>query len=910
MTAAPDEAADLGRCDYLRVESAQAESPATLARRAIDLAASDAAAAVEVSERALELTGGRDASTAAIAWRALGLVALYANDLPLAGRRLAQAIDVAHANGLTQLEGEARMSLAPVLWLTGEGDAALAECDGAAALLDGLPRARLEVQRAGLLEDLDRRDEALRAYARALPVLRGAGERLWEARAHHNRAHLYLVAGDLTRARHDLLAADRMFAELGSDRLRAQGCHHLGRLEALAGDLPAALGWFAMADELNARVGVRDLVGLTDRCAALVPARLGEEAKAAAEMAIAESERAGEEHYLAQARMAHAEACLLTGDPATAVQSAELAAVSFHRRRLRRWAALAGFVAVRARRLGGERSNRLLTSARASAAELDRAEWTDAAAEARLLAGQVAIELGRPAVARPELEGAARLRGASPAPVRIRAWHAVALLRLLDGDRRGARSALRTGLRIVDAHRATLGATELRARAGGHGTELANLGLRLALADGSATDVLTWSERFRAGALQVAPVSPGRDPAVLRDLGELRRLAGEIEAAALAGDDIAPLRRRQVALEAAVNRLVRTVRGRSAALSRTLSVGDLAAVLGERVMVEMVDVDGSLHGVVVGDHGRRRVALVELGPMSSVRADLDGARFALRRLAFGRRSAASLNAARVALLESARRLDDRLLGSIGPLVGDRPLVVVPTGILHVLPWSVLPSLSGRPVSTVPSAAMWLDSERAADRRSRRRRVVLVAGPRLPGAGPEVAGLARRYRSRSPAGDVVRLTGRNATAGSVKHALDGAALAHVAAHGRFRADNPLFSALELADGPLTVHDLESLRRAPEVIVLSACDSGLSSVHPGDELLGLAAGLLGLGTRTLVASLLPVPDEATRLLMLDFHGRLQAGARPAHALAAAQAAWFAAGDDAALAAAASFVCIGRG
>src|SRR5205085_12534957 len=109
---------------------------------------------------------------------------------------------------------------------------------------------------------------------------------------------------------------------------------------------------------------------------------------------------------------------------------------------------------------------------------------------------------------------------------------------------------------------------------------------------------------------------------------------------------------------------------------------------------------------------------------------------------------------------------------------------------------------------------------------------------------------------------VRLTGAAATTTRLREALDGVAVAHVCAHGSFRADNPLFSSLELADGPLTVYDLEALRRAPATMVLSSCDAGLSAVHPGDELLGLAAALLALGTRTLVASLLPVPDAAVR------------------------------------------------
>ena len=74
------------------------------------------------------------------------------------------------------------------------------------------------------------------------------------------------------------------------------------------------------------------------------------------------------------------------------------------------------------------------------------------------------------------------------------------------------------------------------------------------------------------------------------------------------------------------------------------------------------------------------------------------------------------------------------------------------------------------------------------------------------------------------------------------ALEGAGMAHVAAHASFRADNGLWSSLELADGVLTVYELEQLRRPPQVVVLSACQSGLSAVRPGDEVMGLVAALL--------------------------------------------------------------------
>ena len=155
-------------------------------------------------------------------------------------------------------------------------------------------------------------------------------------------------------------------------------------------------------------------------------------------------------------------------------------------------------------------------------------------------------------------------------------------------------------------------------------------------------------------------------------------------------------------------------------------------------------------------------------------------------------------------------------------------------------------------------------------------------------------------------DALALTGSEATVSRALEALDGAAAGHVACHGAFRADNPLFSQLMLADGPMTMCDLSALRRAPSLLILSSCDAGLSAVHPGDELQGLAAALLGLGTQTVIAGLGPVDDEATLHLMTDLHERLRAGTPPARALAEAQAA--AAPQNAV--SAANFVCMGAG
>ncbi|MFC7111295.1 CHAT domain-containing protein [Nonomuraea rubra] len=131
-----------------------------------------------------------------------------------------------------------------------------------------------------------------------------------------------------------------------------------------------------------------------------------------------------------------------------------------------------------------------------------------------------------------------------------------------------------------------------------------------------------------------------------------------------------------------------------------------------------------------------------------------------------------------------------------------------------------------------------------------------------------------------------------------------------AHRRARPrapHQPLFSSLRLADGPLTVYDLERLRHPPEIVILAACDSGRFVVRPGDELLGLSATFLALGTRTIVAPVLSILDVESTTLMIALHKLLAAGHSTAAALAQAQQQ--VAGEDlAAYAVAAGFVCMG--
>jgi CHAT domain-containing protein len=147
--------------------------------------------------------------------------------------------------------------------------------------------------------------------------------------------------------------------------------------------------------------------------------------------------------------------------------------------------------------------------------------------------------------------------------------------------------------------------------------------------------------------------------------------------------------------------------------------------------------------------------------------------------------------------------------------------------------------------------------------------VLIAGPGLQSGGAEIDVLAERHP------EATLLRAEAATVERALAALDGAAVAHIAAHGRFRDDSPMFSSLELDDGSLTVHDLERLQRAPHRMVLSACESGVVAPIGAGEMLGLVAAMLAMGSAGVVSSVAQVNDQATAELMVDLHAALDDG-----------------------------------
>ena len=179
------------------------------------------------------------------------------------------------------------------------------------------------------------------------------------------------------------------------------------------------------------------------------------------------------------------------------------------------------------------------------------------------------------------------------------------------------------------------------------------------------------------------------------------------------------------------------------------------------------------------------------------------------------------------------------------------------------------------------------------------RPLFAAGPGLPHAEAEVRAIA--------AGDADVLTGDRSTVDAVVSAFGSRRMLHVAAHGEFRSDAPLFGGVDLADGRLTLLDLRAASGHPALVVLPACHLAATRALSGGESLGAVAALLGLGVHTVVAPQLAVADDVAADLMRSFHGQL-AGADAAAALGAAVGAVVRSGEPAA-ASAAAFICAGR-
>jgi CHAT domain-containing protein len=835
------------------------------------------------------LAGQPSAYDASLAHQAIGIVLRDRGNLPGAIAELKKGLRLARASGQPEREVDVQATLGATLAWTGRSRQGLAILDRAVAASRGDLTGRVLMRRASVFVDLGRYHDAHQDLSRALPYFRRTGDTVWEARSLTHRAAIFLELGLPGRAAADYARAEEMYATNGQEFEYAKARHNSGCVALILGDLPEALTCLDDARNRYNALGETNLDLTVDRCSALLAAGLAEEAAQETVAALSRlPPKGGIAYKKAEVLFAAATATLAAGHPADAKEHARRARRLFRAQDRLHWEARTALVLAEARYAAGEHSMALLRYAEQVAARLDAIRVGETM-QAHLLAGRIALSRGSVAQAEPHLEHAARSRRRGPPLPRSMAWLARALQADARGNARAVAAACARGLDALEEHQMRLGATELRAYGTAHGAELATLAQRDALKRGDVRRLLFWSERWRATAL-VARSTPLRgDKELTAELEALRsvsRLLRETEMTASRRNALERERRR---LEAAVQARTRRLPGRDEPGEDQFNLDELFDELGPATLIELVTVDSVPHVVVVAD---RRVRLHTVGSLPEREVQLN--RFVLRRLAHGRRQPGD----EIALKYRGAALEAALLGDAAAGLGDGPVVVIPPARFRAVPWTLMPSLRDRVVTVAPSASAWLRARRM--RPPSPRRVALVTGPGLATKGAEIEPLVSRYPGATLLGH------GNATAGQVLTALDGAWLAHIAAHGTFRADNPMFSSILLDDGPLIVHDFERLGRAPYHLVLAGCDSGVAAAVGADELLGLVSSLMPLGAAGIAASVVPVNDIAVVPVMVALHEALQRGATLPEALLAARRA--AGGDPLAEATAHSFLALG--
>lgn len=298
-----------------------------------------------------------------------------------------------------------------------------------------------------------------------------------------------------------------------------------------------------------------------------------------------------------------------------------------------------------------------------------------------------------------------------------------------------------------------------------------------------------------------------------------------------------------------------------------ISIDEIQASLGEGVtLVEYYTVGERVVAAVVT---RENIQIVPTTVVPRVTGFLDLLRFQLAKFRLGgdypQRFAEPLLRATHGHLES---LYDELIAPLRPLLNGRHLVIVPHGPLHFLPFHSLRHgeeflVDAFTISYAPSATVYSICQGKPGISKQRTLILGVPDHRAPQILSEVQSVAGIL----PAPEL--FIGEKATAAVLRDKGSDCGLLHIATHGVYRQDNPVFSGIRLGDGYLNLYDLYQLKLGAKLVTLSGCATGMNVVAAGDELIGLQRGLFSAGASSLMLSLWDVHDRSTAELMRLFY-----------------------------------------
>jgi CHAT domain-containing protein len=215
-----------------------------------------------------------------------------------------------------------------------------------------------------------------------------------------------------------------------------------------------------------------------------------------------------------------------------------------------------------------------------------------------------------------------------------------------------------------------------------------------------------------------------------------------------------------------------------------------------------------------------------------------------------------------------RNLHALLIAPIRAGLSAGHLIIVPHSFLHYLPFHALTDgkralIDDFTISYAPSASVFVLCQEKVPVTTGKALVLAVPDERAPFIQDEARNVAAAL------GGARLFMGEEATEQQLRAYGPESQFIHIATHGYFRQDNPMFSSIRLGSSLLSLFDIYQLRLNAELVTLSGCGTGMNVVIGGDELIGLVRGLLFAGAQTLMVSLWEVHDQSTAEFMRDFY-----------------------------------------
>jgi CHAT domain-containing protein len=759
---------------------------------------------------------------------------------------------------------------------------------------EGKRLASLENNIGNIFHRQDRLEEALAHYERAYKTLAEYQE--WEdaAVALHNVAMCLVGLNDFPRSVDCYRTARELCVKYNMPRLRDQADYNIAYLYYFRGEYSRAIEMLLATKRACEESGDQYRLALChlDLSEIYLELNLSEEAREIAHEGFLGFQNLGIAYEAAKTLANEAIACGQQGKTPEALERFAKAREMFAREQNVVWPSLLDLYQglllfhegqyVEARKLG------------AGAAQFfDQSMLFGKAVLAHLLLTRIALQTGDVTAAEREAEAASEKLSRVQTPDLVYQTHLLlAEIASSRGDRSAARAAYQEARKVLETLRTHLRGEELKIsfvknrlrvyealvslHLDGEGKEI-SVDEAFACMEGAKSRSMT-AMLFQSG--QNLSLGDERQSKDLRKIRELReelnwyyhRIELEQLSPEMSQNRIERLQRQAQERE---NELMRTLREMPEQERENASLEEPAAfplsrlqsvLPADTALVEYYSAGDRLVAAVVT---REAIQITPVTIVSRVTHLLQLLRFQLSKVRMGtpqmERFEQPLLRATLGHLEA---LYTELIKPLGPSLRASHLIVVPHGALHFLPFHALRGADQYvgdvyTVSYAPSATVFALCQQKAATGNRGSLVLGIPDDRTPQIAKEVQSVAALL----PQAELY--LGEQATAKVLRERGPEAGLLHIATHGIYRQDNPMFSAIRLGDGYLNLYDLYRLRLGTRLVTLSGCATGMNFVAAGDELLGLQRGLFCAGATSLLLSLWDVHDRSTAELMQEFY-----------------------------------------